>query len=232
MNKILVLLPFYNSEKFLANSINSILNQTHTNLKLVLIDDASTDSSLAIAKQYLVNSNVQLIENPVNSGPYFCLNLGLNSNENVDWDWVITHGADDISYPTRFKDQLNTITPNSIAISCRFDRVNYLNGSRQATNPETNESMLLTSKEVFDRIGYYCITRAAGDTEYKERLKLAFPNMEITKLDKVLVDALSHNNNLTKTIPINSQYRLNFVKNFRSIHKDMNKTKNYYIDFT
>ena len=231
MNKILVLLPFYNSERFLKMAIDSILNQTHTNFKLVLIDDASTDSSLSIANEYAHLSNVQIIENTTNTGPYRCLNSGLLSNADLDWDWVITHGSDDISYPTRFKDQLSMITDKTIAVSCRFDRVNYFTKSRKVTNPETNESMLLTSKEVFDKIGYYWNIRAAGDTEYKERLRLAFPNMEITKLDKVLVDALDHDANLTKQIPINSNYRLSFVKVFRAAHKLMKSDNNFYIDF-
>ena len=41
-----VLMPVYNAEKFLAESINSILSQTYSNFELLILDDASTDNSL------------------------------------------------------------------------------------------------------------------------------------------------------------------------------------------
>ena len=41
-----VLMPVYNAEKFLADSIGSILNQTYYNFELLILDDASTDNSL------------------------------------------------------------------------------------------------------------------------------------------------------------------------------------------
>ena len=47
-----VLMPVYNAEKFLAESINSILSQTYSNFELLILDDASTDNSLKIIKAY------------------------------------------------------------------------------------------------------------------------------------------------------------------------------------
>ena len=47
-----VLMPVYNAEKFLAESIGSILNQTYYNFELLILDDASTDNSLKIIKTY------------------------------------------------------------------------------------------------------------------------------------------------------------------------------------
>ena len=47
-----VLMPVYNAEKFLDESIGSILNQTYSNFELLILDDASTDNSLKIIKAY------------------------------------------------------------------------------------------------------------------------------------------------------------------------------------
>ena len=47
-----VLMPVYNAEKFLAESINSILSQTYSEFELLILDDASTDNSLKIIKTY------------------------------------------------------------------------------------------------------------------------------------------------------------------------------------
>ena len=52
MPLLTVLMPVYNAEKFLAESINSILSQTYIYFELLILDDASTDNSLKIIKAY------------------------------------------------------------------------------------------------------------------------------------------------------------------------------------
>ena len=47
-----VLMPVYNAEKFLAESINSILSQTYSDFELLILDDASTDNSLKIIRTH------------------------------------------------------------------------------------------------------------------------------------------------------------------------------------
>ena len=47
-----VLMPVYNADKFLDESIGSILNQTYSDFEFIILDDASTDSSLKIIKNY------------------------------------------------------------------------------------------------------------------------------------------------------------------------------------
>lgn len=47
-----VIVPIYNSEKFLAETIESILNQSYRNLEIILINDGSTDNSKQICKEY------------------------------------------------------------------------------------------------------------------------------------------------------------------------------------
>ena len=47
---ISVIMPVYNAEKFLANAVDSVLCQTYHNFELIIIDDASKDNSLKIAR--------------------------------------------------------------------------------------------------------------------------------------------------------------------------------------
>ena len=51
-NDISILIPVYNSEKYLENSINSIINQTHKEWKIIAINDGSTDNSAQILKKF------------------------------------------------------------------------------------------------------------------------------------------------------------------------------------
>ena len=52
MPLLTVLMPVYNAEKFLKDSIGSILKQTYSDFELLILDDASTDNSLKIIKAY------------------------------------------------------------------------------------------------------------------------------------------------------------------------------------
>ena len=47
-----VVIPVYNSEKFLAQTIESALNQTYDNLEIITVDDGSSDNSLQILKKF------------------------------------------------------------------------------------------------------------------------------------------------------------------------------------
>ena len=71
MKKILTIIPFYNVENYLEGAIESVLQQTHSNINLVLVNDGSTDKSLSIAQSYESLPNVTLISNPENRGCYY-----------------------------------------------------------------------------------------------------------------------------------------------------------------
>ena len=62
MSKFLIIIPFYNVEDHLKSAIESILQQTYSNIDLILIDDCSTDTSLKIAKSYEHLDNVTLLQ--------------------------------------------------------------------------------------------------------------------------------------------------------------------------
>ena len=51
--KVSVITPMYNCEKFISETIESVLNQTYTNWEMIIIDDCSTDKSKQIVKQYI-----------------------------------------------------------------------------------------------------------------------------------------------------------------------------------
>lgn len=76
--KISVIMPCYNSEKYISKAIDSVLEQTYPNVELIIIDDGSTDGSLAIINEYISanRGNIVLVQQ-ANLGPYPARNNGI-----------------------------------------------------------------------------------------------------------------------------------------------------------
>ncbi|RNI24547.1 glycosyltransferase family 2 protein [Rufibacter latericius] len=101
MPAITVLMPVYNSEKFLAAAIESILHQTFQDFEFLIIDDGSTDQSLAIIRSY-DDPRIRFYQNEQNSGISPTLNRGIQLAQS---ELIARMDADDIAYPTRLLEQ-------------------------------------------------------------------------------------------------------------------------------
>ena len=115
-----VLMPVYNAGDFLRPAILSILNQTYSNIELIIIDDGSTDNAIVENKD-IVHSNKKIRFVPQdNSGRPMALNRGLEMMQGEFW---IIEDADDVSHPRRVEKQLATLLANSelAAVFCKND---------------------------------------------------------------------------------------------------------------
>ena len=112
--KISVIMPVYNSEKYLVQSIDSILKQTYKDFEFIIIDDGSTDNSLSIINSYKDN-RIKVITNKNNVGISKSLNLGvLNSSG----DYIVRMDSDDISLLNRLEKQIGFMESNSDVSIC------------------------------------------------------------------------------------------------------------------
>ena len=78
MEKVSVIMPAYNCEKFIGRSIESVQNQTYHNWELLIVDDGSKDESLSIAQKYAAeDKRIKIIKMKQNSGVSLCRNLAI-----------------------------------------------------------------------------------------------------------------------------------------------------------
>ena len=100
---ISVVLPVYNGEEHLSEAIDSILAQTFTDFELIIIDDGSTDDSLALLKRYQQrDERIQLVARENR-------NLATTLNDLLDLargEWIARMDQDDVALPRRFERQL------------------------------------------------------------------------------------------------------------------------------
>jgi glycosyltransferase EpsE len=116
--RITILMAIYNCATTLEEAIDSLYAQTFKDFKLVLCDDASTDSTFEIAKSYADRyDNIILIRNEQNLKLAASLNRCL---EYADTEYVARMDGDDISLPTRFEKQINFLDTHTeyVLVSC------------------------------------------------------------------------------------------------------------------
>ena len=116
MKKVSVIMPNFNHAPFLKERLDSILAQTYADIEIILLDDASTDDSVAILKQYTTNPKVkELIVGETNSGNTFAQwqrGLAQTSGEYV---WIAE--SDDVAKPTLLKTLVDTLEQNDAVVA-------------------------------------------------------------------------------------------------------------------
>lgn len=142
---ISVVLPVFNGEAFIRQSVESILSQTFTDFELIIINDGSTDNSSEILHELAANdSRIILIERS-NAGLVYTLNEGI---EKARGEFIARMDADDIAIPERFELQLSKmISDPNLAVLGSFTRIINKEGSvvglgRYPVTPSETERFL------------------------------------------------------------------------------------------
>ncbi len=105
-----VIIPTYNGEKYIAEAIESILNQSFPDFELIIIDDASKDNTWGIVKRYAkMDARIRPFKNETN--------LGFAENRNkairlAHGEYIVWQDQDDVSFPTRISIQLALMKSN------------------------------------------------------------------------------------------------------------------------
>ena len=105
-----VVMPVYNTEKYLAEAIESILAQTLTDFEFIIIDDGSSDGSAEICRSYVKrDSRIRLIELAENGGEFTARSLGLAEARG---EFLVGHDSDDLCLPDRLEKQARFLQSN------------------------------------------------------------------------------------------------------------------------
>lgn len=96
INLISVVIPVYNVERYLAQCVDSLLQQTYTPYEIILVDDGSTDSSGKIADEYAEKCKIIRVVHKENAGLGYARNTGI---ESAKGDWIIFLDSDDFFTP-------------------------------------------------------------------------------------------------------------------------------------
>ena len=114
---ISIIVPLYNSEKYIHETILSVVNQTYPNWELIIIDDCSSDNSVNIVKKFMQNDKrVKLITNDVNFGSAAKpRNIGIR---HAKGQYIAFLDSDDVWDKNKLQEQLEYMRSTGSTISC------------------------------------------------------------------------------------------------------------------
>lgn len=144
---ISVLMPVYNGQQYLAEAIESILNQTYTHFELLLLDDGSSDNSAQIIKGFN-DSRIVYVKNETNKGLIYTLNRGVGLAKGA---FIARMDADDVSVNNRFEKQIQEFQNDEKLVICGSFIKTFGNGAEQYIS-----HMSVTNSQILASIFFTC----------------------------------------------------------------------------
>lgn len=137
-----VIIPLYNGGKYIGEALRSILNQSYSELEVIIINDGSVDNSAEIV-QSVKDSRITLLHNNCNQGLAYSLNRGIKVAKGT---YIVRMDADDVALPKRVSYQVNFMEQNpNIGVSGSwmksFGESNYI--KKYPSSPEECRIQLL-----------------------------------------------------------------------------------------
>ena len=176
---ISIVLPVYNGERNLADSIVSCLEQTYRNFELIIVNDCSTDRTLQIANEFaLKDDRIKIVSNLINRKLPASLNIGFEQSRGNFLTWT----SDDNRYkPNALEEMLNQIIQNNAdLVYADYDVVNVSGAVVERKKLQEPEHLFsynhvgacfLYKRSVFERLGGYRTDLfCAEDYEYWMRI--------------------------------------------------------------
>jgi glycosyltransferase involved in cell wall biosynthesis len=215
MEKVSIIIPVYNAEKFIAETIQSVLNQTYTNWELIIVDDGSVDQSKEIISKFLYDTRVKYCHQK-NAGVSASRNNGFQrSTSNL----IAFLDSDDLWLPLNLEKKMLFLTQNKnyglvhSNMNTIDEQSNHLNIKYSGKEGWIlkdlllwNEccipgpSSILLNRYVMEEIGEWCINLStAADQEFFFRIAKKY---KIGKINESLGLYRMHKNNMHKNIQL------------------------------
>lgn len=243
-----VIIPLYNKENFVENTLKSSINQTFSDYEVLIVDDCSTDGSVAKIQPYL-SDKIRVISHAKNSGLSASRNTGIR---NAAAQFVTFLDADDTWKPTLLETFYNMMQqfPEEAIFATNYVEV-YENGEiilpkNSTSDLKPNATLLIKDffkrnkqqgffihsgicldKKVYDKVGFYDETiNFAEDLDFNIRAfnayNLVYCNSRLVNYTMYSENQLTNSSILGKTIPDYDQYE--------SLAKNNSDLKSY-LDF-
>ena len=114
-NLVSIIMPSYNTGRFISESIESVLSQTYDNWELLIVDDCSNDNTDEVVESFLCDKRIKYFKNTVNSGAAVSRNRALREAKGR---WIAFLDSDDLWMKDKLEKQIHFMECNGYAFSC------------------------------------------------------------------------------------------------------------------
>lgn len=112
-----IIMPSYNTARYIADSINSVIKQTYENWELIIVDDCSNDNTDEIVNSFLKDERIKYFKNERNSGAAISRNKALREAKGR---WIAFLDSDDLWGPEKLEKQINFMKKNNYFFSYSY----------------------------------------------------------------------------------------------------------------
>ena len=221
-----IIMTVYGRDEFLDVAIDSILNQSHQNIELIVVDDCSPDDAFEyLQKRASKEPKMRVLQVEQNGGTYCAKNSAISI---ANGDYVGFMDSDDWTHPQRIQRQVQAIHNTDHKAVCHsYFRINEFGDIFYKGVGAIRLACisLLAKRSVFEKIGHFDSMRVGADTEYIERIKAAYGDEAVLHEPIPSMFMLNHSTSLTGGGRFHISWRsitgprLEHHSSFRSWHK-------------
>ena len=142
MKKLSVIMPVYKAEEYIYKAVDSILNQTYTNLEVILVDDGSPDNCGKICDEYAEKDSRVKVIHKKNGGQADARNFGI---EAASGEFIGFVDSDDYIEPYMYQEMIDYMQQNSLDIVCGDTK--QIKGKKIKFKPRHKENLIWNKNE-------------------------------------------------------------------------------------
>lgn len=210
-----VIMPCYNREKYVVESIESILNQTYTNFEFIIIDDCSTDKTFEVVKEYAEKDKRIL---PFRNDKNYCYVYSLNKALKIaKGKYIARMDDDDISLPERLKKQVDFLENNEdIAVLGTFIEIfDNENNRYKSWIIESDNEVLKILMTFFNPI---CHPSVMIRKDFLEKYNITYSKKHEYSEDYIMWKTIIENNGKISNIP---EILLKYRRHYNRVSEDI-----------
>lgn len=241
MARISVILPAFNAQSTIRDSIQSIIDQSYKDWELIVINDGSTDKTKDVVQSF-ADPRILFLENDGNKGLVYTLNRALLLAQGY---YVARMDADDISLPTRFENQISYIIKYGLdLVGCMTARIDMEGNviiplSNKSYSPPTISRCLkhdnciahptwFGKKQLFLELNGYRNFHACEDYDFL--LRAVHHHYKIGICDSILLKYRENFNGVSNSNLFKQRLSAKFLRdNFKNIDNISEESLNYYL---